>query len=278
MTTNNKCFLMYIFYGIFFSTHINIFSTVAPLTHIDEHKYGHKYQPIPLSQLKKISEKSINYLIRAVANPRVRLFLNVLSLVEGTSLKKDLQRGQDPISLDQYKIYFTGKRFDSFDCHPGEIGIKHIGSAEPQGKKISSTAAGRYQFVYKTWSAASCALDADSLCNKKSMISSLTHVFSTINKLYIDGKKIFKKPSDLCRKGKFNPFMQDLFAIYMIHSSNALQDVLNGRIKEALAKTSSTWAALPEDERNMSYYEHHKPSIKFDALIENYLKNLKTIK
>lgn len=73
------------------------------------------------------------------------------------------------------------------------------------GKPITSTAAGAYQFLASTW--------------------------------------------DGCRKAlgleDFSPPNQDLAAVYLIHGRRAIEDILEGRIEEAVSKCAKEWASLP---------------------------------
>lgn len=43
----------------------------------------------------------------------------------------------------------------------------------------------------------------------------------------------------------FSPASQDLAAVYLIHRRGALDDVIAGRIEQAIAKTAREWASLP---------------------------------
>ena len=69
-----------------------------------------------------------------VAHPNVQAFLQVIRLGEGT------------LGPDGHRTLFGGKRFDSFYAHPNEPVSRRV-----NGRRLTSTAAGAYQFLYSTW-------------------------------------------------------------------------------------------------------------------------------
>lgn len=69
---------------------------------------------------------------KLLTNRKIQVFLDLIMYTEGTS------RYPNP-----YKVMFTGKTFDSFASHPNIVN---------KGGGYSSTAAGAFQFLYKTWS------------------------------------------------------------------------------------------------------------------------------
>ncbi|MBN2267547.1 MAG: glycoside hydrolase family 104 protein [Candidatus Babeliaceae bacterium] len=72
-------------------------------------------------------------------------------------------------------------------------------------RHLSSSASGRYQFLAATWNEVAAALDL----------------------------------------ADFSPQNQDLAALFLIYRANALLDVIELRIKSAIAKTSRIWASFP---------------------------------
>lgn len=90
----------------------------------------------------------------------------------------------------------------------GEFGSFHDHPRERryiERYKVWSTAAGAYQFIAGTWD---------------------------------EMRKLYALPD-------FSPESQDLAAIGLIHRRGALQDVLAGRIEQAIAKCAKEWASLP---------------------------------
>lgn len=119
------------------------------------------------------------------SNPNVLAFLTVIRTGEGTLGEKG------------YRTLYGGGLFESFSDHPRKL-IK--------AGDWTSTAAGAYQFLSKTW---------DGLVQK--------YGFSD-----------------------FSPTNQDYAAIRLIEGRGALEDVVNGRIESAIRKCNKEWASLPE--------------------------------
>lgn len=87
-----------------------------------------------------------NYIIEKV---NVEKYLPKISKVKSTKYKPEIKAMLDVIAFaegtwneDGYKTQFTGKKFNDFSDHPREL-INYKG--------LKSTAAGRYQFLSKTW-------------------------------------------------------------------------------------------------------------------------------
>jgi muramidase (phage lysozyme) len=89
-------------------------------------------------------------------------------------------------------------RFDSYNDHPQQfVKLPKLG--------ITSSAAGRYQFLARTWDALAADLKLTS----------------------------------------FAPWNQDRGAIELIRERNALGDIQTGRIEHAIERCSPIWASLP---------------------------------
>ena len=99
-----------------------------------------------------------------------------------------------------YRVQVFGRQLDSLADHPRQVVNGTIG-----GKAVSSTAAGAYQFLARTWDECVSALG-------------LTD---------------------------FGPRSQDVAAVYLIERRRALQDVLEGRFEAAIRKCNREWASLP---------------------------------
>jgi muramidase (phage lysozyme) len=137
-------------------------------------------------------------LLHALQNPNVRAFLRMLRHGEGTS------------SDDGYRVMFGGGHLvgldgqpgtaDDFADHPRRAITRKLG-----GKPITSTAAGAYQFLSRTW----------------------------------DGLVAQYGFAD------FSPTNQDLGATALIKGRRALDDVIAGRFEQAVVKCNREWASLP---------------------------------
>lgn len=127
-------------------------------------------------------------LIAALDDPNVRAFLRMLRHGEGTSDEAG------------YRRMFGGKLFESFADHPRDAQTHGLG-----GKSLTSTAAGAYQFLSKTW---------DGLVKQYGFAD-------------------------------FSPKNQDLAAVALIKGRTALDDVIAGRFEIAVGKCAREWASLP---------------------------------
>lgn len=124
----------------------------------------------------------------AASNRNVWAFLRVIRAGEGTS------------DEDGYKRCFGGSLFDSFKDHP-----RILHTEKTRAGSISSTAAGAYQFLSRTW---------DGLVKQYGFQD-------------------------------FSPENQDLGAIALIAGRGALDDVMDGNFGEAVKKCNVEWASLP---------------------------------
>lgn len=124
---------------------------------------------------------------KALSNPNVRKMLDVIAGAEG------VKHG--------YNTLFGNERTEDLRSHPN---IKKE-FTQTDGKKNSTTAAGRYQFLKGTW-------------DKVSKKYGLTD---------------------------FSPKNQDLAAVALILGRGALGDVMKGDFTKAVGKLGGEWASLP---------------------------------
>lgn len=130
-----------------------------------------------------------------------RAFLDMIAYAEGTG------------GPDGYRMMFGGGLFDSFSDHPR---IYHQ-FTDRAGRELVTSAAGRYQFLARTWDKLQRTLDLPD----------------------------------------FGPASQDSAALELIRGAGALRDVQAGRIEVAIRKVAPIWASLPgagyaQPERSMS--------------------------
>ena len=121
-------------------------------------------------------------------NMNLYAFLWMLRHAEGTA-------GQNG-----YRTMFGGGLFNSFDDHPRKKIRRRSGT-----RYITSSAAGAYQFLSKTWDDCRGTLDLPD----------------------------------------FSPASQDQAARLLIHQRGAINDVLAGRLEAAVKKCNKVWASLP---------------------------------
>jgi lysozyme len=123
-------------------------------------------------------------LVHALTLDNVRAFLWMIRKGEGT-------QGEDG-----YRTMFGGETFDSFADHPRQLVTR--GS-------LTSSAAGAYQFLARTW---------DALVKQYGFAD-------------------------------FSPKNQDLGCVALIKGRGALDDVIAGRFEDAIHKCAKEWASLP---------------------------------
>jgi muramidase (phage lysozyme) len=118
-----------------------------------------------------------------------RAFLDMIAYAEGTN------------GPHGYATAFGGGRIESLADHPR---VYHPFTNQ-RGEKLKTSAAGRYQFLARTW---------DELARKLDLPD-------------------------------FGPASQDAAALELIRQRGALNDVRAGRTEAAIAKCAPTWASLP---------------------------------
>lgn len=117
-------------------------------------------------------------------------FLDMIAFSEGVA------KGEDG-----YRTLFGGGLFDSFADHPR----KFFSFTDKLGRVLKTSAAGRYQFLMRTW---------DEIAQKLQLAD-------------------------------FSPENQDRAALELIRQRGAQNDVRAGRIAQAIAKCAPIWASLP---------------------------------
>jgi len=121
-------------------------------------------------------------------NQNRKAFLDMIAFSEGTSKLGD----------NGYNVIVGGALFTDYSKHPNvKVFIKSINNY--------STAAGRYQLLYKYWVAYCIRL----------------------------------------KFNDFSPITQDLIALQQIKECKALDDIDSGNFESAVKKCSKIWASLP---------------------------------
>jgi lysozyme len=123
------------------------------------------------------------------AQANTRAFLDMLAYSEGTS------------GPDGYSTLFGGGLCDNLDDHPRLF----FSFTNKAGQQLKTSAAGRYQFLSRTWDSLAATLDLQD----------------------------------------FGPESQDRAALELIRQRGATADVQAGRIVQACAKCAPIWASLP---------------------------------
>ena len=127
-------------------------------------------------------------LVMTAQETNVAAFLQMIRYAEGTA------------GPQGYRTLFGGGLFDHFADHP-RMKVSAMLGAQP----ITSSAAGAYQILERTWDDVQASLGL----------------------------------------ADFSPASQDAAAVYLIRRRGALEDVRAGRFEVAIAKVSREWASLP---------------------------------
>lgn len=130
----------------------------------------------------------MNLIAEAMIQRNVIAFLRVIRAGETS---------QEP---EAYRMLFGKELFQDTADHPRRAITKTLG-----GKAITSTAAGAYQFLERTWD---------------------------------ECKRAMALPD-------FSPHSQDIAAVYLINRRGALDDVIAGQLDSAVRKCAREWASLP---------------------------------
>jgi len=131
-----------------------------------------------------------DFLVKQRRDPRVRAFLDMIAYAEGT------------LGIAGYRMHYAGGHFYDFSDHPRQVICATYGVSQ---KQLCSSAAGRYQFLQKTWDYLAPKIKADN----------------------------------------FGPLHQDRAAIAMIQERNALDLIKKGDIEAAIERLNTIWASFP---------------------------------
>lgn len=126
----------------------------------------------------------------AVHHPNVQKMLKLIRVGEGTS------------DANGYRRIVGGGEFDRYADHPRIVRTVKFAN----GKTVTSSAAGAYQFIRSTWD---------------------------------EMKSSYDLPD-------FSPASQDIAAVGLLKRSGALKDVIEGKFSDAIRKANKVWASLPE--------------------------------
>jgi len=133
------------------------------------------------------------------------MMLDIRKAVDDKNVKRFLwliRNGEGTSDANGYSRLYGGGNFASFADHPRTKQSFTFNNS----KTVTSTAAGAYQFLVRTW---------DDIAGKNGLTD-------------------------------FTPMNQDLGAVALLKQSGALQAVIEGRFVDAIRKANTIWASLPE--------------------------------
>jgi muramidase (phage lysozyme) len=146
---------------------------------------------------------------QALKSPYVQAFLYMLAMSEGTEQRHS------------YKTMVGGKKINDLSKHPNTV--------VRLSKTLASSAAGRYQFLYKTW--LRCQRDLN--------------------------------------LPDFSAASQDLAAVYLIDLRRGLVPLLKGDVKTAIFNCRKEWASLPGAGYGQGEHSLSKQLAWFNSALKN---------
>jgi tape measure domain-containing protein len=149
-----------------------------------EWEQGKKKVSPSLVDIEKAKQKLRDDLRKLRDDPAIQAMLDTIASAEGAN----------------YNTLFGGGTFDDFGAHPNQRITRKLG-----GKNITSTAAGRYQFLFSTW---------DEIAKQLGLTD-------------------------------FSPESQDLAAIQLMKRRGMIGPTMRGDIETAFTKGNREWASLP---------------------------------
>lgn len=160
---------------------------------------------------EELKKKTVAELEKLREDPRIKAMLDTIAKAEGTGAS--------------YNMQFGGGTFADMTAHPNDPVTRTMG-----GKKITSTAAGRYQFLGRTW---------------RGLESQL-------------GLKDFSAQS------------QDLGAIELMRQRGMIDPILKGDISGALTKGNREWASLPGSPYGQPTKKAEELVTAYNSALEKY--------
>jgi muramidase (phage lysozyme) len=211
----------------------------------------------------------IEFVFSLLKNKKIRGFLDVIALCEGTKLKN--YQNEKP-TLYEYKVSFiNAETINDMTKYPNKLFCGDI-----RHGRVCASAAGRYQFIKKTWNRLAQRIKPETLYKKHPKL--FEDYFQDLSNLYEkDIVTFYKNPLDLI-KYKFGPFWQDFYAIIlMLEKKDIIDDILNQNYKKLIYKASQIWSTFPKNAGGKSFYEsniNHAQKLNYVLKIcKKYIKN-----
>jgi muramidase (phage lysozyme) len=213
----------------------------------------------------------IKLVFSLLKNKKIRGFLNVIALCEGTKKKHAKTFEDNAPSLNEYKVAFiNAEKINDLTTYPNKLFCGDI-----RHGKVCASAAGRYQFIKHTWHHLEKKIKPNEVYKKYPEL--FDNYFLELPILYQkDIVNFYQTPSDL-GKYKFGPFWQDFYAVILLIEKNTISDILNGNYKELITKAAKTWSTLPKNASGKSFYEskiNHAQKLQYTLKIcKKYIGN-----
>lgn len=213
----------------------------------------------------------IKLIFSLLQEKKVRGFLNVIALCEGTKKKSSHKFIDNLPSLNEYMVSFVNaEKITNLEKYPNKLFCKDL-----RHGRACASAAGRYQFIKNTWHYLNKNIKPNQVYEKNKEL--FENYFEKIPFLYQKNiVNFYKTPTDLI-KFKFGPFWQDFYAIVLLLQIDAIKDILNNNYQALIQKTAKIWSTLPKDKNGLSFYEsniNHAQKHQYVLnLCNKYIKN-----
>ena len=218
--------------------------------------------------IKSINIKKVYFAIDLLKNFKIRYFLDVIAVCEGT--KKSYKNFiNDLPKLSEYQVSFLNKKkIKNMKGYPNVLFCSFL-----RGRSVCASASGRYQFIQKTWN------DLEKRFNQYKIFmlfeKDIEDFFYNKEKYYDESINIIYQVKEDILKYKFGPFWQDLYAILLLIDIGVIDDILTNNYHEIFKKTSKIWSTFPVDKHHGTRYSSYiNRSQKYSfvlGLIKKYL-------
>lgn len=213
----------------------------------------------------------IELIFSLLEDKKIRGFLNIIAICEGTKKISPNSLIDNFPSLNEYMVSFiNAEKITNLEKYPNKLFCGDL-----RHGRACASAAGRYQFIKKTWNHLDNKIKPYSIYKKYKIL--FHNFFLKIPQLYQkDIMDFYKNPTDLI-KYKFGPFWQDFYAIVLLLQIDSIKDILNNNYNDLIKKAAKIWSTLPKDKSGLSFYENkinHAQTLKYTLkLCKKYINN-----
>lgn len=201
----------------------------------------------------KESKKAIivQKVLKLFLDKDIRCFLNIIALFEGTSKQNKADMRCFHPSWSEYQTSFAHASILDLQEYPNKLFCRSK-KAQPNNKDFCGSAAGRYQFIKKTWHHLTKKFPQEKIFqNNKDFFNNLIPQLEKFYTAEIIEK--YKSIDDILQY-KFGPFWQDFYAIILLFEAKIINLIKNKNIEKMSEKISYIWPSFPKNKNNENRY------------------------